>query len=175
MEKFEELGLTNQFRSPLAGLEINFRNEDVKRTNVSSIEITKLSLTGDKDLVVFPAKTEDNLAMAIAVLGVGRVTDAVESTAQRRADQILSDPDSDPAYVDAALAIAVINLRAAMIIRERNSAEEKQLTEDAYALYRLAYPKSEKTFEVFECMEMQRHWIANLRKVRQDPTALGAL
>lgn len=173
MEKFEELGLKNQFSARTGNKELNLRNEDNKRDSVSSVEIVIIDkLSGRSEAAIVKVDPADNLAMAISILGVGRVDDHVESRAQLMAGNMASaEQDAEAIMLDYAL----VNLRAAMILRERNSAEAKQELEDAYALYKLAYPNTEHTLETFSGHSACKFWADNLRKVRQDPTVLGSL
>jgi hypothetical protein len=164
-EYFETLGLTNQFQaSQIKNLKLNFWNETEERTNVTSIEINQGGIR-----TVFPAKPEDNVAMALSILGVGRVTDEIEERAHEAAS--LGGGRS----VEDLIEYAVINLRAALITRQQEQEAASKDLDDAYALYKLAYPKALKTLEEFKGVSVSHHWLANLRKVRQDPTVLGAL
>ena len=164
MEKYEELGLKTSFESTVGSRVVSFRKDRSPWANVDTIEIRQ---DGDP-LRAIQTDPKDNIEMAIAVLGVGRVTDAVEDKAQGLATKSGYTEEQMLEY-------AVTNLRAAMIIRERDSAEAKKDLEDAYALYKLAYPDSQVKDYEFPNHTARKFWIANLRKIRQDPTALGAL
>lgn len=164
MEKFEELGLKTSFESRSSGRTVSFGTINRESDYANTISIRE---DGSPTRMI-ATKVEDNLAMAIAVLGVGRVTDEVEETAQALANRNNFTEEEMIEY-------AVGNLRAAMIIRERNSEQEKKDLEDAYALYKLAYPDSQVKDYEFPQYTARKFWIANLRKIRQDPTALGAL
>lgn len=162
MEDYARLSLSNQFQAPKGSEEINFRNETTARDNVTSIEIRKFGIT-----TTFPAKAEDNVAMAIAVLGVGRVTDDVE----KRAQSFANDYESEEALLERAM----ISLRAAMLIRERNNVEEKRLTEDAYDLYKLVVAKEIPTLEQFSTShyaDLRAAWILKLETLRRASGSL---
>lgn len=170
MEDYQTLGLTNQFKSPAGDHEINFRNDTKARTDVTSIEILRRP---SNVVTAFPAKAEDNVAMALAILGVGRVTDDVEHQAQQRA--LMIEDHNYGHTSDGVLVQAIIGLRAILIAQKHEEEVASKDIEDAYALYKLAYPKSSITRERFPEMSTSEHWISTLRKVRQDPTKLGAL
>jgi hypothetical protein len=170
MKKHEELGLKTIFDGRFKERKLRFINLTDERTSVSSVEIYRLDRNGVCDeSSVLAIDPEDNIAMAVAVLGVGRVTDDIEAHAQMAAQT------GDGATEEDLLKYAVINLRAAMIVRESNSEQAKKDLEDAYALYKLAYPNSGDMFEIFKEKEIHKFWVANLRKMRKDPSALGAL
>lgn len=168
MENYQKLGLKNLFEPSKGSGTINFRNDTCARDSVSSIE-TKAD---NGTFVVFPIKTEDNIAMALALLGVGRVTDKLEERAQRRADCI--GGGLNPATTDDLLDTVVVNLRAILIAKQREEEAASKDIEDAYFLYLLAYPKGTGRVE-FESTGLKDHWVSVLRKVRKDPTVLGSL
>lgn len=159
MEKPE---IKNTFTSRSSTRKLTFREREGK----PSVELYNPETNG---VNYFPAKPEDDLAMAIAVLGVERVTDEVEEHAEYAADTGLGVTS------EALLKSAVIDLRAAMILREREGIKQKKELEDAYALYKLAYPESGIGLAEFYGCSLYKFWRANLRKVRKDPTALGSL
>jgi hypothetical protein len=168
MTNSETLGLSNIFTSTHGKDEINFRNKTNARDSVSSIEIQQ-----GQQFVILPVKTEDNVAMALAVLGVGRVTDDIEEHAQARATLLADERCSDTE--DEQLNYAITNLRAILIAREKKAAASVKDLDDAYALYKLSYPKTNIARDEFEGMGIFSFWLANLRKIRQDPTVLGTL
>jgi hypothetical protein len=161
--------LCNEFEALSGTKTINFRNEGSKRDSVSSIEIHN---DGEhiKDIRV---KEEDNVAMALAILGIGRVTDNVERRAQDRADLIMNE--NSGSSIDGNLDQAIVNLRAILIAREKQAETFKKDLDDAYALYKLAYPDAAVTRSEFPDQSMSKFWITNLSKIRQDPTVLGSL
>lgn len=154
--------LTNQFKQTHGDREINFRNETSRRDNVSSIEIR----TSDRITHAFTVDTEDNVAMALAILGVGRVTDEVEQVATEAMDGKTTDE---------LIRFAVVNLRAALILKEQEAATSAKELDEAYALYSLAYPKTDVTREEFPIQSLSSFWVGNLRTIRKDPTVLGSL
>jgi hypothetical protein len=168
------LGSKNLFTNSANSKELNFRNKTNDRTSVSSIEIRKLYPTGGcESLESISVKEEDNVAMAIAILGVGRVTDDVESEAKIRAEMIL---DANYGHTeDGVLKQAIIALRSILIAREMEAAAATKDLDDAYALYKLAYPKTTTEFESFKVLSMKDHWLSVLRRMRKDPTVLGTL
>lgn len=171
MEYYQQLGLKNLFTNKAGNKEINFRNETNARDSVSSIEIRGEVGKWTKD---FEAKTEDNVAMALSLLGVGRVTEDVEQQAHVRANFALDE--NQPTTIDGLLKTAVINLRAILIAQEKQQEQEKNLAADAWGLYKLSHPKSSVTVEEFkENQFLQETWMVNLRNVRKDPTKLQAL
>ena len=177
MEYYQTLGLTNQFENKVNGDSVNFRNEDYKRDNVSSIEITKGQPVGHPTPtthVEFKANTDDNVAMALSLLGVGRVTEDVETRAHVRANFVINSNSSGT--IDDLLETAVLNLRAILIAREKQQEQERHLVADAWGLYKLSHPKSSVTVTEFkENKFLQETWMVNLRNVRKDPTKLQAL
>ena len=176
MEYYERLGLTNQSQNKVNGDSVNFRNDTSARNNVSSIEITKKNpwvTPSGSQLIEFKADTDDNVAMALALLGVGRVTDDVEERASVRAN--FARENYQGLTFDDLMDIAVVNLRAILIAKQREAEEASKDMKDAYSLYLLAYPKSNIVFDEFATTQINKHWLTVLRKVRQDPTVLGAL
>lgn len=161
----------NIFTSPKGGHELIFRNADYTRTSVVGVEMFRKDYMGNSAIHIdFPCKAEDNVAMALAVLGIGHVTDEVESRAQRTAAMA-----TDFANEDALMEQAVSALRTIQILREAKAKESITEMDDAYAMYRLAYPDAMISREEFPGQSMHAFWITNLRKIRQDPTVLGAL
>lgn len=163
-------GLSNQFKALATDKMINFRNESMSRDNVSAVEIRGEANHLLTEIVV---DTKDNVAMALSMLGIGRVTDDAERSAQLRADMILAE-DCDHS-IEGVLKQAVINLRAILIAQEREKEASEAEIKDAYALYALAYPKTNIGFEEFKSATVHKFWLANLHKVRKDPTVLGSL
>ena len=156
------LALQNIFTSPNGKNEINFRNKTNERDSVSSIEIKQ-----GQNFVVLPIKTEDNVAMALALLGVGRVTPEIEG----RAQNVTHSSVTEGQLIES----AVTNLRAALLLREKEAVASVKDLDDAFALYKLSYPRAIVTRETFATGTMSEFWTSNLRKLRQDPTVLGAL
>jgi len=177
MEYYQKLDLRNQFQNEFTGDSVNFRNDTAARDNVSSIEITKRTpgwvAPNGTPLVEFKVDVEDNVAMALALLGVGRVTDDVEERASVRAN--FARENYQGLTFDDLMDIAVVNLRAILIAKQREAEEASKDMKDAYSLYLLAYPKSNIVFDEFATTQINKHWLTVLRKVRQDPTVLGAL
>lgn len=95
----------------------------------------------------------DNVPLAIAVLGTGRVTLDVEEDARKYAEEALNYGSSEDEIIEEAL----MKLRAIMLLREHRAeaadllkkASEKQM-QDAYALYLLSH---EDGTEVLESVE----------------------
>jgi hypothetical protein len=170
MEQYEKYGMTNQFESEIGKHRINFRNTDDERTEVHTIEIKRDDL--DR-LVVFPVKAEDNVPMALSVLGLGRVTQSVEERAKITAEQ--QPPLMRRLTDDELIEEAVVRLRAVMIRREREQGAVEQELDDAYALYKLAYPQTNITREEFPGTTLPKFWAGNLRAIRQDPTKLAEM
>lgn len=141
------------FKSTSSDRSISFSTDDES----SLILISRSGDTGTS--IRLDAK--DNVAMALAVLGVGRVTDRVEKRARVRTD-----------YTEEQLIeFAVTNLRAAMLLREQNTAEEKQLTEDAFVLYKLAYPETDFSLDEFIHNERNK-WVEKLQTLRFNKVTL---
>lgn len=171
MEYYQQLGLKNLFTNKAGNKDINFRNLGYNRDSVSSIEIRGEGGTWSKD---FEVKTEDNVAMALSLLGVGRVTEEVEKYANARAyminDERINITEEDE------LEVAVTRLRGILIAREKQQEQEKNLAADAWGLYKLSHPKTSVTVEEFkENRFLKETWMVNLRNVRKDPTKLQAL
>lgn len=164
MEKFEELGLTNLFTGRFKERKLHLVNLTDERTSVSSMEIYREDRKGDcVESAVLAIDPADNLGMAVAMLGVGRVTEEVERRAQGLAG-------SFEGYTEEKLTqFAVTNLRAALIVRERNNTEEAKLTEEAFALCKLAYPDSSIT--EFKNNASRDYWVDRLRSLRNGPKA----
>lgn len=165
----------NLFKSVKGDMEVNFRNKTDERDSVSSIEIRipQDNAYGSwKMTEEFRVKPDDNVAMALAILGVGRVTDDVEHQAQQRA--LMIEDDNYGHTSDGVLVQAIIGLRAILIAKQREEEAASKDIEDAYFLYLLAYPKGTGRVE-FESTGLKDHWVSVLRKVREDPTVLGAL
>lgn len=166
MEKYEELGLRNQFGAPDGSAEVNFRNGTDARDNVTSIEIRKPSeMSRAISLTVDPA---DNIGMAIAVLGVGRVDEKVESRAKGYASE--GSGYTEDEMVD----VALVWLRAVMMRREKQEAERRGLIAkqgaDAYALYLLSHGGGVEVLESLE--EFNRsaesvEWVNRLEGLRR--------
>lgn len=152
----------NEFEANVGPKTINFRNETSKRNNVTSIEIHN----GGEVIKDIRIKPEDNAAMALAVLGIGRVTDEVEQLAHDAANGKTEEE---------LIRFAVINLRAIQLLREEKQSKLKKDLDDAFALYQLAYPDAAVTRSEFPDQSMHKFWLANLKKIRKDPTALGSL
>lgn len=163
-------GMSNQFTAKSGTMVVNFRNKTIARDSVDSIEIRDGSGTL-KEIVV---DTDDNVAMALAILGVGRVTDPLERQARDRAKTIESD--SYGADIDRVLAQAIVNLRAILIAKQREAEDSEQLIKEAYNLYKLSYPSSTKDLAMFTEQKNNRdYWVATLKRIRKDPTALDSL
>jgi hypothetical protein len=160
MEQFEKYGMTNQFESRVGNHTINFRNLDGERTDLHSIEIKRDDL--DR-LVVFPVKAEDNVPMALSVLGLGRVTQSVEERAKITAKQ--QPPHMRRLTDDELIEGAVVRLRAVMIRREAE-AKEATLTEEAFALCKLVYPESRAT--EFKSPAARTYWVDRLTEMRNS-------
>jgi hypothetical protein len=159
-------GTTNLFKSKTRNKELNFRNETDERDNVTSVEIRTVKgayCVGMEEIVIDP---KDNVAMALSILGVGRLTPEVEELAK---DAMRGRNEAE------LIQFAIINLRAALLLREQEEAESQKDLDDAYALYKLSYPRAIVTRETFTHESMSQFWLSNLRKLRQDPTVLGAL
>lgn len=157
------LGMYNEFESDTGHRTVNFRNATESRTSTASVEI----FDGHKITADLRVKAEDNIAMALSILGVGRVTDEVEY----HAADLLNSGRTEEDFTR----FAVINLRAALLLREKASKESEKDLDDAFALYKLAYPDAAVTRSEFPDQSMSKFWITNLSKIRKDPTVLGAL
>lgn len=175
MENYETLGLKNYFEGKTGSGKhgdiykgtqpfLNVRNKGDDRTTVHEIELR------NKDTWIiadFQPKEEDQILLALSMLGVGRVTDEVEYHAADLLNSGRTEKDL--------LRFAVINLRAALLLREQEAKESEKTMDEAYALYRLAYPDAAVTRSEFPDQSMSNFWVATLQKIRKDPTVLGSL
>lgn len=143
---------------------LNVRNADSARTRVFEIELRSSS---HSILAEFQPKEEDQIPLALSILGVGRVNDEVE----HHAADLLNTGRTEEDF----LRFAVINLRAALLLREQKAKETAELAEQAYALYKLAYPKTNIEFAEFVGASVGKFWVQNLKNIRKDPTVLGSL
>jgi hypothetical protein len=153
----------NEFEDKPGMKAVNFRNATTKRDNVTAIEIRY----GNEQIMSIRIEPEDNPAMALSILGIGRVTDEVE--------QLAHDAMSGGKTEEDLIRFAVINLRAIQLLREEKETATINEQKAAYELYLLAYPKATRDFLSFKELSLMDHWISVLRKMRQDPTALGSL
>jgi hypothetical protein len=174
MEDFENLGLKNYFEGkPGSGAHgdiykgtqpfLNVRNKGDDRTTLFELE---LRTPNHNILAEFRPKEEDQILLALSMLGVGRVTAKVEE----EADTLYNTYNEEQL-----LERAVASLRAIQIARELKAKESEKTMDEAYALYRLAYPDAAVTRSEFPDQSMSNFWVATLQKIRKDPTVLGSL
>lgn len=159
MTKIGQFGIEDTFKAKHSAKTVKFRAMDGFGRQIDAIVMSD----EDHGPRVICFDPEANVGMAVAVLGIGRIDANVEERARITSEQ--QPPLMRLATDDELIEEALVRLRAVMLRRERAKADEAKLTEDAYALYKLARPEDFASMEAFE-KSMKGYWLGKLQSLR---------